>query len=328
MAGVAQQAAFQTGTRNDHIRVTGTDKLYGEDNVPQKHRGEVLLAIRINPASFPRLSRMASTFQKYRFLRMDFRIVSMASTSTSGGYIIGFIPDPDDLADTWTTEQLLSTPHCRIVKAWESATIGATLESKWLYTNTGMESRLYSPGIFVIMVEGSIPGTAPLSVYVDWVAEMHTPSLELVSKPVQQIEVVKNAYLRDAHFGLWFSDAEGGDDPHTIVPGIVYDVVYKLQSRVYVDYTDQAGSYDKIVATTGDSHGPTLWVADFKGRRIEKEPVKNTFVLEKGDVLTPVQGEVRRGTSCFPRSPLPSSQDGWELLQKDLRNLSIEGSSK
>lgn len=329
------------------LKLMGTDRFGHIGDLSSFGDGTVVLDVPLVPSSLPRLRNLAGSYQRIVWRRLTFRFEPLVPTSVTGGYVCGFLPDADDSITEAAAplDRLMAHPGSKLVKAWQSAVITHKCVGDRLYTSRPPrgEARLYSPGRVALVIDSKISGgsgvLAPLSVYLDWEVELMEPSLEATSTKANTVEAMASFYLRSGHLGLWYSDNTGGDDPRSKIPGIQWDVVYRLGSKRYCLWTDTAqgtsitlaGNWDRICLKQDSSAGTTFWILDYKGEPIRKYGYVNQFMIEKGDILVPESGNALVGLeflqqtpswrdfgSKLERSSKPSEDsDRWEIVSRD-----------
>lgn len=292
------------------ISVHGTDRLGHVPDAEKFSDGGVVMDVIIDALAIPRLSRLAEAYQRIVFRHLVFRVEPMAPSMCVGGFVSGFIPDPTDNIGSGekALERLLAVPGSKVHKAWQSAVVSHKCLPDVLYTSEPPlgDLRFSSPGRFVLIVDGqlndgSIASRIPVSIYVDWKVDLLSPSLENEDRS-GPVVAQESFYLRSQNVGLWYKDTDGGDDPRPHIPGIQFDVPYRLDSKRYVDFTDSdagtteiIGSFDRVMLQNHSTHGVTLFVLNYKGEIIDSKPTKNQYFLEKGDVLKPEPLNAQKG---------------------------------
>lgn len=267
----------------------------------------------ISAKSFLRLSHFAEAYQRIRWKKLVFRIVPMSPTDISGGLCAGFVADASDVigSNTIGLQRLLAQRGSKVFKAWEPATITHKCLPDLLYTSTPPRGdlRLSSPGRFVLMVDSKIRvgngQQAPITVFVDWECSLSEPSVETDYKdPTGAVRATENLYGRSANVGLWFKDGPGGDDPRSVIPGIGFDVVYRLQSKRFCNFITSPGNYDRLKLVNDKTHGVTLAVLSYDSKPIFENFSTNCWMIEKGDDLIPeAPSENRIGWEFFCHQP-------------------------
>lgn len=303
-----------TSRANARVKLSGTDRIAHVPNIAHFGDGATVLSLAITCSDIPRLSHIAEAYQRVIFHKLCFRIVPMAATTSSGGYIAGFVPDvSDDLSSgPDRLNRLVAQSGTKIAKVWQNVTVTHQCVPDNLYTSTPPrgDQRLSSPGRFVIIVDSEIPGKndkVPVSVYLDWSVTLFEPALESQVANAPLVAPV-NFYLRSNNVGLWFKDADGGDDPRIAGLNCVFDVPYRVASKRYIDFNagegaeEIVGNFDRVMLNHHPVHGITLFVLDFHGKIISEKPSKNQFFLEKGDTLVPEPPNVVTGRAFLSQS--------------------------
>lgn len=280
------------------IRLKGTDRFAHIPNLESFGEKGVVLDVPLVPASLPRLRNLAGSYQRIEWKKLVVRYEPMVPTAAVGGYVCGFIPDPeDDLQTGDPLERLLAHPGSKLTKIWQASTVVHKPLNDRLYTSQPPrgEVRLYSPGRVALVIDSAVSGgkdvKCPLSVYIDWEVVLMEPSLEAVVKAAP-LEVGANFYCRSSNVGLWWKDGTGGDDPREKIPGLQFNQVYKAGSKRFMDLGSGAdrvaGNWDRFILVNDATHGVTLAPVDYSGKTLLAAAAYNIFVLEKGDVLIPV----------------------------------------
>lgn len=154
------------------ITVSGTDRVLMV-TVPKgaSHQERVL----INPDVSSRLRALASAYQRIKYNSVRFVVTPQASAIVSGGYVAGFVPDPEDEGITAAD---LSASQGSITRKWyESAIVAMPRKPDLLYTSEGDEERLVSPGCFWMITEGPPSEQTTVVVTVVWNVTLSVPSV-------------------------------------------------------------------------------------------------------------------------------------------------------
>lgn len=153
--------------------------------------GDTLFNVMVVPSLMPQLSKIAATYQKMKYHSLTFELSSHMPTSTAGGYIMAFVPDPADRLPAKPIERkqrMVSTPGSVKDSIWRSSRLtvregGGTswdrcLPNGYLFTSPGNDVRLHSPGTFNLVVDGKVTQPGSLSLSVHWDVTFHVESLE------------------------------------------------------------------------------------------------------------------------------------------------------
>lgn len=272
--------------------------------------GQVLLNLEVNPSMFPRLKRIASAYQRYRFTDLRFVVQPMCPSTTGGGWVAGVIPDPLDT--NFTFDALQATLGAKVNKWWEASEIPAlSLPRDKLWTSEGENARLYSPGRFILLAVGTNTDLVNVSVVCHWRCELTIPSLEGSGPEPEKTKFTtivpvstkglngKNYFPMVPYFG-----------PDTPRPGKVYqsDVPIGINVSVqggaeFVQYSDfMAGSDGNLTygIATWDDAG-TGWTAWNGGAQAyETDDMPEGIVLPKGLVLSEIpHADFREGAAAL-----------------------------
>lgn len=307
----ATVAVHQTGM----LRLAGTDRFGHIADLSKYGEGAVVFDVPVIPAGVPRLRNLAASYQRIVWRKLVFRFEPMVPSVTTGGYVCGFVPDPDDdLAQGNAIDRLLAHTGSKMVKAWQATVVAHKCVGDRLFTSRPVngESRLYSPGRVALVVDTKISAgrdtPAGLSIYLDWEVELMEPSLEGPSTKATTLEARASFYSRASNVGLWWKDTAGGDDPRTQIPGIQFDQLYALKSKRFVSFgqgeTAVLGNFDRVVLQNHPTHGVTLFVVGYDDRILELTSSQNVWFLEAGDTLTPVPKNSLTGLEHLPTPKL------------------------
>lgn len=297
---------------SQRVRLYGTDRVFHIPDASRFSQGSTMVDFAITSEVLPRLAHMGEAYQRVRFKKLVFRIVSMCPTTTSGGFAAAFVADPTDVLGSGNDalNRVVAQTGSKITKIWESATITSKLSGDLLFTSIPPQGdlRLSSPGRLWVVCESKPSSTVPMTIYVDWEVDFSVPSLESSTHEAGVLICQKNFYTRSSKVGLWWEDGSGGDDPRTAVPGIEFDKFYQSKNKFYLDFTDEAGNYDTWVLVNDQAHGVTFAPVGRNGKPIVKTTSKNQWAMEKGDVLTPLAENRLAGAEflCIPTPSAPS----------------------
>lgn len=180
VAAVAK--ALKPSIQNDSkLRLSGMDRLAHVEDVSTYSTGAVVLSHRIEPEALSRLSRVASIFQRIKYLQLRFDIRAQMPTTASGGYVVGFIRDPSDLTNRSDALNFVtSQAGSQTLNWWGSTTIRVPVTPDLLFTNQveGEGLRNCSPGQLVIVCDGPAHEKGSLSVNCTWSVELSEASFE------------------------------------------------------------------------------------------------------------------------------------------------------
>lgn len=143
----------------------------------------------VNPGNadlFPWMSRIANSFENYRFRHIKVIYVPSAPTSTNGSLIMAFDPDAQDASDTQTQQQLMSFKHATETPIWKETTMSITSEmlnpvGPKKFISHGNETGLnYMSGIIYGLpaVTGMADGTKTGRLWVEYDVVLENPTAE------------------------------------------------------------------------------------------------------------------------------------------------------
>lgn len=302
-AYVSQAATIQS-TASQKLRVHGTDRFVHIPNCVGKGEGTVIVDTEVSAESFARLKHISEAYQRYHFKKLVFRVVPMASTDFSGGYVASFVADASDVIGSGgdALNRLVAQAGAKITKIWQSAVISHQCLPDLLYTSEppGGDIRLSSPGRFVLALDSAVTGVSdkikvPVTVYCDWEAMLYEPTLEGPhAKVAGQLTVGKPLYTRSEEKGLWSNDSDS--NVSSAIPGITLNETYQTSHDVFLRFETEGGNYSKVrylYDTTDKKY--RLLIVGHDDKAIEQKTDVNYWALQIGDKLTPVAKNLSKG---------------------------------
>lgn len=228
-----QRVVGESGT--DMARVSGTDRLLHVEDVKGSSSGQLLLDFLVMPSGFKRLQKVAGAFQRIVYERLEFQVEPQITSSASGGYVVGFVSDPDD--HVVNLDQLTATRGSVTTKWWQASSVRANFPSRMFYTSLGAEMREFSPGRFVLMVDGRSTQSGSLTVFCKWSVRLSGAILE--APPTKETTILNPTWIRNGHQGVWAKVAasvstDGWSDKvkHILGDGVKAGASYRLQTPV------------------------------------------------------------------------------------------------
>jgi hypothetical protein len=182
-------------------RIAGTDRIDSGNISNHTVVGEKFISSLVTVGMFKRLQTVALAFQRIRWKRLVFKLVTQITTTTAGGYVLGFVQDPQDSVSDITG--LMSCRGTVATKWWQSSSITVQLADRLFYTSDGMELREYCPGKIVAMVDGVSSSTGNYVLYADWEVELSVPGLETPLDVSPIIVALHDWSTWDGHIGIY-----------------------------------------------------------------------------------------------------------------------------
>nr|QIJ56912.1 hypothetical protein [Scaphoideus titanus sobemo-like virus 1] len=327
MAAQPQRVLGNSGT--DMAIVSGVDRLLSVKELKDRASGSIVLDFLVVPSGFKRLARIASAFQKVQYLQLEFSVEPQINAVTAGGYVVGFVSDPDD--QIVNLDQLTSTRGSVTTKWWQSARVVPKLTNRTYFTSMGSELREFSPGRFVLMVDGQASQTGNLTVFCRWSVRLSGAILE--APLPKEVTILNPVWIRNGHQGVWAKvatsvAADGWSDKpdHIIGTGWKKGAAYRLPYPVpLVKANDkQFALHHWLYIRDADSvflavDGPAdFYEADYE---IDNLVIDAGETVRKFETASAVSGEVKEGSSLDteamtpgpPQSPSPLSELSREL---------------
>lgn len=162
------------------MTIAGQDQLAFIDNVNTLSDGSIVIDEDITVSSFTRLATQAKGYQRIKWNSLEYTIQSQMPTNTSGGYIAAHIADPSDIISGTEVGRmrLMANKYSVANKAYDSHKMHVRPTQQLLYTSPQGEQRLWSPGKFALIVNGTISQTGSIMVIVKWSVTLSSPTLE------------------------------------------------------------------------------------------------------------------------------------------------------
>lgn len=205
-AAVSQRVMGDSGS--DVAILSGVDRLAHIENVRSFKTGGIVFDFLVVPGGFKRLAKVAAAFQYIEYQQLIFEVEPQIPVVTSGGYVAGFIGDPED--DLTDLNQLTSTRGSITTKWWQNARVPANFVRRKYYTRPGPELREFSPGRFGIMVDGASNQGGPLTIFCRWKVRLSGAILE--PPPAKQFTFKQSIWIRNGHQGVWAKTGTGTAD--------------------------------------------------------------------------------------------------------------------
>lgn len=183
----AKTQQFTLSNQRQKIRRAGKDVvvtrvLSASENPPQE--GDPLVLIPFVPEAFNSMDLIGRANNKWIPRCLSVHVSAQSSSNTSGGYILAYIQDVEDLyrAQDWLATAA-STPGSMTRKYWEDCVITQRqFPKRELYTDISGDLRESSPGGFVLVATG--PPTQDVTLFVEavWDADFMDPVVNPVTE--------------------------------------------------------------------------------------------------------------------------------------------------
>lgn len=273
------------------LAVSGSDRVIFVDDISKIGARSVIAAVPISTSSFPRLKNIGSTFHRIRYKSLDFEMVPQLGTSTSGGYVMGFVKDvTEDIPEGEAGLSVLFSQTGSIAGSdWQPSTLRVNRMPDLYYTEwNDTEPRWSSPGKFVMMTDGKASQPGSFAVYCHWSVVLSEPEYEVGNTQNKPLEVQNDIMMNAGTKNL---KVEGKDDDLSLwlknIPGITKGDIYKLPSEKYY-LINKSNAIDGLVGFNyiqlQDNN--YLLPLDDKYNIILHLTYRDVLVLEKGDLIT------------------------------------------
>lgn len=237
----------------------------------------MILAIPFTPQALPRMHRLASSFQRIRYRKLEFVVEPQISSACSGGYVTAFVRDAVDTpTGSAGIDMLTAQVGSKTTKWWESSVVPTGALPDLYYTETsGLEPRWSSPGVFCLAVDGKASMEAPVTIFCRYQVELSAPTAEAATEAsLAPVNVKQSLYMKEGADNLVGADKEGS--AKKLIPGAEEGDVFVMRSpRCF-------GVSSKV------------------DQRFLSEVVSFHQILVKSDTLTPAfeDGKVIADKSC------------------------------
>lgn len=149
-------------------------------------------ALSVNPglsATFPWLASPAQAFNLYRFRSLKIHYMNSTNTTNSGLVVIGYNPDPNDLAPT-TVQQIENYETHLRVATWENACVEvpkADLSrlNKFIIRNSIVPGAIetYDIGSIFVVCSGNVSSSVTIGeIWLEYVVEFYAPFVNIGSE--------------------------------------------------------------------------------------------------------------------------------------------------
>lgn len=300
MAAQPQRVVGSAGT--DQAVLSGLDRLYHVEDVKAFAAGGLVLHSMVTPQLFKRLGTVSEAFQYVEYQELEFQVEPQITAASSGGYVVGFVGDPDDAVST--LQQLTATKGSVTTKWWQSSVVRANFVRKQYYTTKGAELREYSPGIFALMVDGKASQSGSLTVFCRWRVRLWGAIMQPKESLAKTVVLDRDVYVQDGHQGLWVIKSSTYVDTAADILGSTYG---KLGATFRIPYPvglvkpndNQFALHHFVYVQAADGvflcvNSPTDWY--------EAKYTYTNIVLTKGTVLEVVNSLSAPGEEKEPSS--------------------------
>lgn len=304
----------------DSIIVTGEDRV---DNFEMKKDSTLFKEYLVSPGISPRLSQIAKAFQRIKWRSLTAYVTAQASAIISGGYVAGFIMDPED--KSVTVDHLASNRGAVTKKWYETAIIRMTPTSELYYTSPGVDPRLEAPGRFWVISDGKPQSDINVVITFRWTCELSKATVERDANFGFTLEGSIRAYKSNYNL-QWKSKGatEYINDCSGAIPSTILGVPGKHFWRVpsfNIEYKEGTGDTGTIIAhfivydisdkkfywsQDGVNIGTTVWQGD----------LDEQIAVPCGTIFRYAgQGNICRATLASHRqSALPDSSNSSDIV--------------
>lgn len=144
-------------------------------------------------SDLPRCSRLASGFQKVRFVELRFLVAATASSMTSGSFVAAVVPDYYWFPQQAPDAELMATRGSKVSQFFRSTSVVWSGGTRSYYTSFDMEEpRTSVPVRFCLAVVTQATASAQVVVEVAYRVHFHSPAVEDLAPYVPSFRVLKD----------------------------------------------------------------------------------------------------------------------------------------
>lgn len=353
---VVNTAVKVKGKQTQGLREQGTDVLELV-KIDSKKIGVVLQQV-VTPQAFPRLGQLAKSFQRIRYHRLRFEIITGCPTTASGVYVAGFVKDARDPVKDSTASATLLASGGEVVKMWQSTevVVGRLPDLYYTSANTA-EQRWSSPGSLVISLISPPDTKVTIQVFVHWDVALSQPTYESgESSPDSDgfVTVKLDAYASNDN--PYLSVRSGNSwrpmTPDDFTPALEDKQILTVLSMRYAATENSSGNLDGIFGFRKIGvKDRFLYPIDDRNNKSDQNFHGQTYILfagEKCSVENPPNFQRARwyrsalmtspssvmpsagvfGSECLPASPSQSSQESQSTSSNSSTKLSSAATSE
>lgn len=274
---------------------------------------------------FPRLGQLAGAFQRIKYHRLRFEVVTGLPSDTSGVYVAGFIRDATDPVKAKTASSTLLASGGVATKWWQSCDVVVTGLPDLYYTSSAPTStRWASPGSFVISIIGKPSQGGSLEVFCHWDVSLSSPTYEGEAETgAGYTSALADMYTAAGGKHLQKRAGSGWADVTALdfSPPLVRGQVLECLAMKFADTKTGSGTYGGLFGFRNimmNSDGKVVPV-DEKGSLTDESFYNEVYVLFKGEkweILTPPNIQL---ASWFL-----SANPQYRTLYEDLSTMSLQ----
>nr|QIS87996.1 MAG: capsid protein [Khabarov virus] len=252
--------------------------------------GKLVFELTVAASITKRMAVLTRAFQRIRFLGCTLHIVSKASTSIGGGIIAAFV---QDINDNPSLDTLGCFQDAKSITWWDSMNVHATIPKTLYYTEpTISNDRFWSPGKFVVLVDGKPSADVTLTFHITVTVEFSGPGLEdevSVKQYVTALPLKFDAGTAQL-VGLNSDGAKEARASRMIAPKPVDGTVFRVRSY-QMEYSEGSGDtgtvlFDFLIVKSGAVYPSLDGKAQYdRAGWVWQSDVKPWLVIGEGEPL-------------------------------------------
>lgn len=227
---------------------TSMERIRTVDLPADTKTGKEIARVIINANCTPRLSMMASAFQRVTYTSVKLHVSAKGSSGVGGGYLVAFVADVTDEPDL---NQLGSFEGARTRKFWEDTEVVGTPSNDKYYTSpedTSEGDRWWSPGKFIVLVDGKPSSAVGLTFHLSITCHLSGTSIERPLPPGASASVVlKNLFFKEGNHTM--EDDQKVQDPKQLISplpdSITTPLIFKVPTFI-LEYSEGTGDTGTI----------------------------------------------------------------------------------
>lgn len=276
-------------------------------------RGTVVVQQLVATSMTARLRLQGALYQKWSIDEMIFEVQTQTPTTTTGGYVIGITNDPS--VRVGVGEEALRTivalDGSQTAKLWQSTVCHLRPnKTQVLFTSTGQDQRLYSPGTLFLITDGQTENDVSVTINLTWKCKFYNAIRTRAIQSLPQIGLTASCLITGAEklsyrnwnpadnslvptdtTSTYLENAFSGLPPANNLTG--QTIWYSMPHPIAISSKREDGTLDlNNVSFIGFTSASNHWegrLATLPSLERKSWGSENDFILTQSAILTPVQ---------------------------------------